>query len=65
MENRTVSIGAYSENVLQNYLPRSGPGLTWHGGVIPSSEIWIKLCGDKGNGSFKLALQLVNTAHPI
>ena len=32
--------------------------------MIPSSEIWIKLCGDKGHGSFKLTLQLVNTAHP-
>jgi len=32
--------------------------------VIPSSEIWIKLGGDKGHGSFKMTLQLVNTAHP-
>lgn len=28
------------------------------------SELWLKLGGDKGHGSFKLTLQLVNTAHP-
>ena len=45
-------------------LPRSGDGLACHGGAIPSSELWLKLGGDKGHGSFKLTLQLVNTAHP-
>ncbi len=39
-------------------------GLTWHDGAIPSSELWLKLGGDKGHGSFKLTMQLVNTAHP-
>lgn len=43
---------------------RSGHGLTWHDGAIPSSELWLKLGGDKGHGSFKLTLQLVNTCHP-
>ncbi len=38
--------------------------MTWHDGAIPSDEIWVKLGGDKGRGSFKLNLQLVNTAHP-
>ena len=43
---------------------RSRAGLTWHNGAIPSNEIWVKLGGDKGHGSFKLNIQLVNTANP-
>ena len=35
--------------------------LTWHDGLIPDDEIWIKLGGDKGQGSFKMALQVCNT----
>lgn len=38
--------------------------LTWHDGAIPADEIWVKLGGDKGRGSFKLNLQLLNTKHP-
>ena len=38
--------------------------MTWHKGAIPSNELWVKLGGDKGRGSFKLNLQLVNTKHP-
>jgi len=38
--------------------------LTWHAGAIPESEIWIKLGGDHGGGSFKLSFQVANTAHP-
>ncbi|KAL5508865.1 hypothetical protein EMCRGX_G004125 [Ephydatia muelleri] len=34
--------------------------LTWHNGVIPASEIWIKLGGDKGGGTFKMNFQIVN-----
>ncbi len=45
-------------------LLRSSAGLTWHQGAIPSNELWVKLGGDKGHGSFKLNLQLVNTANP-
>ena len=33
--------------------------LTWHDGLIPSSEIWVKLGGDKGGTSFKTSLQTV------
>ncbi|XP_064402593.1 uncharacterized protein LOC135348339 isoform X1 [Halichondria panicea] len=29
--------------------------LTWHEGKIPADEIWVKLGGDKGGGSFKMA----------
>ena len=34
--------------------------VTWHGGLIPDNEIWVKL----GRESFKMSLQLVNTRHP-
>ena len=35
--------------------------LTWHNGLIPESEIWIKLGGDHGGGSFKLSMQVSGT----
>eukprot|EP00731_Ephydatia_muelleri_P034946 Em0087g15a len=35
--------------------------LTWHNGVIPASEIWIKL---GGGGTFKMNFQIVNVAAP-
>ena len=38
--------------------------MTWHSGAIPSDEVWVKLGGDKGHGSFKMNLQIVNTSHP-
>eukprot|EP00731_Ephydatia_muelleri_P032533 Em0024g77a len=38
--------------------------LTWHDGVIPASEIWLKLGGDKGGSSFKMNFQIVNVAAP-
>ena len=36
----------------------------WHNGAIPSDELWVKLGGDKGRGSFKMNIQLVNTKNP-
>ena len=42
---------------------RASEGLTWHG-VIPTDEIWLKIGGDKGRGSFKLNIQLCNIPHP-
>lgn len=38
--------------------------LTWHNGVIPEDEIWVKIGGDKGGGSFKMNFQLVNVERP-
>lgn len=38
--------------------------MTNHGGAIPEDELWVKLGGDKGRGSFKFNFQLVNTPHP-
>ena len=28
--------------------------LTWHDGIIPDTEIWVKLGGDKGGKTFKM-----------
>jgi hypothetical protein len=39
-------------------------GLTNHGGSIPENELWVKLGGDKGQGSFKFNMQLVNVSNP-
>ena len=30
--------------------------LTWHNGQIPDDEVWLKIGGDHGGGSFKLML---------
>ena len=38
--------------------------LTWHDGVIPENEIWIKIGGDHGGGNFKFSMQVANTASP-
>lgn len=34
--------------------------LTWHD-IIPKDKIWLKIGGDKGGGSFKMAFQIANT----
>ena len=34
--------------------------LTWHEGLIPEDEVWIKIGGDKGGGSFKMSFQVAN-----
>ncbi|XP_072017401.1 uncharacterized protein [Amphiura filiformis] len=33
-------------------------------GVIPDDEVWIKVGGDHGKGSFKVAMSVCNTANP-
>lgn len=38
--------------------------MTWHEGRLPADEIWIKIGGDKGGGTFKMALQIVNVLTP-
>ena len=38
--------------------------LCWHNGALPSNEVWVKLGGDHGGGSFKLSFQIANTSHP-
>ena len=41
--------------------------LTWHNQEnpgIPQDEIWLKVGGDHGGGSFKLAFHICNLAKP-
>ena len=38
--------------------------LTWHEDVLPTDEIWVKLGGGKGGGSFKMNFQIVNVPCP-
>lgn len=38
--------------------------VTWHKGVIPEDEVWLKLGGDKGGGTFKMCFQHVNITNP-
>ena len=38
--------------------------LTWRGDVIPEDQVWIKLGGDHGGGSFKFVMQVANLDHP-
>ena len=37
--------------------------LTWHAGMA-ENEIWLKLGGNHGGGSFKLSFQIANVTHP-
>ena len=50
-------------NTLIRYVFRAGR-LTWHEGYIPPSEVWLKIGGDKGGGTFKMNFQIVNVATP-
>ena len=40
--------------------------LTWHNinNVIPEDQIWLKVGGDHGGGSFKMSLQIANIESP-
>ncbi|CAH1242529.1 Hypp6804 [Branchiostoma lanceolatum] len=38
--------------------------LTWHTENIPEKEIWVKVGGDHGGGSFKMAFQILNKERP-
>ena len=38
--------------------------LTWHQGIIPEDEIWVKIGGDKGGKSVKISFQICNTLNP-
>ena len=37
--------------------------LTWHEGLIPEDEIWVKM-GDKGGTTLKASFQLCNVVKP-
>ena len=38
--------------------------VTWHDGAIPADEVWLKLGGDKGGGTFKMWFQNLNVETP-
>ena len=38
--------------------------LSWHNETIPEGEIWVKVGGDHGGGSFKVSLQIANMECP-
>ena len=38
--------------------------LTWHNNAIPEDQIWLKVSGDHGGGSFKMSLQIANIQSP-
>lgn len=38
--------------------------LVWHNDLIPKDEMWLKVGGDKGGGSFKMAFQIANLQNP-
>ncbi len=37
--------------------------LVWHEGIL-AEEVWLKVGGDKGGGTFKMNFQIVNVATP-
>ena len=37
--------------------------LTWYDRTIPENEIWVKIGGDHGRGSFKLTMQVANVSN--
>ena len=60
-----IIIQVDTSKINNNYINlRASSGLTWHDGAIPADELWIKLGGDKGRGTFKFNFQLMNTQHP-
>ena len=38
--------------------------LCWHDGRLPDDEVWVKIGGDKGGATFKMAIQILNVKHP-
>ena len=38
--------------------------LAWHNNVIPEEQIWLKVGGDHGGGSFEMPLQTANIQSP-
>ena len=38
--------------------------MTWHNGLIPETEVWIKIGGDRGASTVKIFFQLCNVAEP-
>ena len=56
--SRIDNVIAFSTQLLDGYDKKGA--LIWHDDAIPESEIWVKVGGDHGKGSFKVALQVCN-----
>ncbi|CAH1248791.1 Hypp8413 [Branchiostoma lanceolatum] len=44
------------DNIMRN---AQAGNLTWHQGLIPQDELWIKILGDHGGGTFKMTFQAI------
>ncbi|GFO02792.1 amine oxidase [Plakobranchus ocellatus] len=60
---------AYIRDILQFVTKKleehdKGGELNWHDGKIPQNEVWIKIGGDHGKNSFKVALSIFNLSKP-
>jgi hypothetical protein len=62
-QNERYTVMSNSIFLLSLVMHRHGR-LTWHEGRLPEDEIWVKLGGDKGGGTLKMAFQIVNVLHP-
>lgn len=62
-ENERYAVGKCFSIVTVPSCNRHGR-LSWHEGRIPSEEIWLKIGGDKGGGTFKMAVQIVHPNSP-
>ena len=53
-------------DLILHYLSQHKTGgiLSWHDGALPDDEVWIKIGGDHGGGSFKMSFQLANVKSP-
>ncbi|XP_078671099.1 uncharacterized protein LOC144911160 [Branchiostoma floridae x Branchiostoma belcheri] len=58
-------VSSLKDTILDNLeRSRNASSLTWHDTTIPKEEIWVKLGGDHGGGSFKMAFQVLNKPNP-
>ena len=62
--NMNNHINYSKENILYLFIGSSVNRLTWHDGIIPPDEIWVKIGGDKGGKSFKMSFQICNVPSP-
>ncbi|CAH1277623.1 Hypp9715 [Branchiostoma lanceolatum] len=60
-----ASVKSLTASVLDNLQRKAEAGnLTWHGGMVPEDEIWVKILGDYGGDTYKTAFQVLNCKNP-
>lgn len=57
--NCVVSLYMHTTSHTNQFVLRTN-WLTWHEGLIPLGEIWVKIGGDKGGKSMKASFQVCN-----